>query len=790
MPFLPKLTASLSSGSVPVLNNHHHHHNHNNKNNNENHSTTSHSSSLLNSKSSSSTSLHTIHSKHPFDLSIDLESPPIILYGPANESTGSLISGQLSLKISKNLLKDQKISNFNSNSNSITTSISNTPTIRPPNKRTNSANAIHKSLTQTLSNLNISNHHSHSHSHNSIENSDVLIPKVMMNIKDHLLITSVILTLEQQVHYSKPFLPPSNTLINCSNCKNKITELARWDIMSQPHSLPLGDHSYPFSHLLPGNLPATSTLGSSNLTTIKYQLIAKVKYNFNNHNLEAKIVLPLNISRSILRGADRNSLRVFPPTDVTATAVLPNVIHPKSSFTLELRLDGVTNGDRRWRMRRVGWRIEETVKLKIHSCEFHKTKLKVLEDYTKKNQNKQPIKRNQQSGPTSQIIVTNFSNHNNNINISNFPNNNNINNNSRDLDTDLPDPNSENLNTLHPSDHANIESQTQENSTNNTDNIDNNNVELEQIKQEQALYSEETRTVATGDLRKGWKSDFSGKGKIELIADISCFNLTSSSNTHHTHVSTTESIDQTPNHPTITTDINDPVLGILANHVLIVEIVVAEEILQSNSLPSSSTNLAAMKSKDNDQRLAELSPIFANHISSQQSQQQQPQSSSTTTTTTTTTNPLKPSLSNSSSKRKIDTIIGVPTGSARVLRMQFKLILTERSGLGIAWDDEVPPMYDDVSALSPPTYDSTSSIISPPSELTAAHLHSTSNSLTNILSLGGGVISPINTNVNSPYGNGTTPGVLFGIGDNPASPSYSPRVSDQFNDNIDEMVLN
>ena len=44
-----------------------------------------------------------------------------------------------------------------------------------------------------------------------------------------------------------------------------------------------------------------------------------------------------------------------------------------------------------------------------------------------------------------------------------------------------------------------------------------------------------------------------------------------------------------------------------------------------------------------------------------------------------------------------------PTGSARVLRMQFKLIVTERSGMGISWDEEMPPMYEDVPN-SPPGY--------------------------------------------------------------------------------------
>ena len=52
---------------------------------------------------------------------------------------------------------------------------------------------------------------------------------------------------------------------------------------------------------------------------------------------------------------------------------------------------------------------------------------------------------------------------------------------------------------------------------------------------------------------------------------------------------------------------------------------------------------------------------------------------------------------------------GIPTGVARVLRMQFKVVLTERSGLGVSWDDEVPPTYNAVHTLSPPTYEEATS---------------------------------------------------------------------------------
>ena len=35
--------------------------------------------------------------------------------------------------------------------------------------------------------------------------------------------------------------------------------------------------------------------------------------------------------------------------------------------------------------------------------------------------------------------------------------------------------------------------------------------------------------------------------------------------------------------------------------------------------------------------------------------------------------------------------------------MQFKIVVTERAGMGISWDEEMPPMYEDVP-VSPPGY--------------------------------------------------------------------------------------
>ncbi|KAL6850751.1 Endocytosis regulator [Amphichorda felina] len=43
------------------------------------------------------------------------------------------------------------------------------------------------------------------------------------------------------------------------------------------------------------------------------------------------------------------------------------------------------------------------------------------------------------------------------------------------------------------------------------------------------------------------------------------------------------------------------------------------------------------------------------------------------------------------------------TGTGRILRMHFNVVMTEHSGLGVSWDEEAPPVYQDVPP-SPPRY--------------------------------------------------------------------------------------
>ncbi|CAI5757021.1 unnamed protein product [Candida verbasci] len=508
-----------------------------------------------------------------FSLTITLESPPIILYGNASESTGSIISGILTLS--------------------------------------------------TLDALNLNN---------------------------------VTLSLIQTMRYTKPFLiPNASSISNCKECTKKICELARWDVLTSNVSFPAGKHEYPFSHLIPGNLPASSKLGSSNSHSfIKYEIIAIAK----GEECERKLVLPINITRSILRGPDRNSLRVFPPTEVTASAVLPNVIYPKSVFPIELKLDNMVSNSqlRRWRMRKLSWRIEENIKIRANSCEKHISKLQTIE------KSYQKISSKKESNKTSNLhhstIQTNCSLMNNPS--TQFNQNYNVSENPQEQDDILIETGEHDIEETIRSAPANaaqnfIEDFMSPNETNTntlTATPQQSQVQLP-IENEKHLYLEETRTISYGDIKSGWKSDFSGKGTIELVANISASGFSTGLKNNITKISTNDQQiveDASKNGANVSCDIDDPTLGVLVNHTLIVEIVVAEEIAHSV-----------------DKKSNGLTPISSN------------QDSKTSST-------------------------GVPTGAARVLRMQFKLPVTERSGLGIAWNDEVPPTYEDIKTLSPPTY--------------------------------------------------------------------------------------
>lgn len=290
---------------------------------------------------------------------------------------------------------------------------------------------------------------------------------------------------------------------DCPDCCTKKSEIFMWKFLSEPKRFEKGTHKFPFSYLLPGHLPATS---HSELANVDYLLSATAITS-----LEDTITMerPLIIQRALMPGPERNSIRIFPPTNLTTTLTLPSVIHPIGSFPVQMRITGLIDTSmkdvhKRWRVRKMNWRIDEHSRIISAACEKHAHKI---------------------GGPGKGVL------------------------------------------------------------------------------------HEDTRTVGSEDLKSGWKTDFDTPGgQVEME-----FHAAVKANSH------------------AVCDVDSPT-GLSLSHNLIIEIIVAEE----------QTHAKGGK--------------YAN-----------------------------------------------PTGSARVLRMHFKLTLTERAGMGISWDEEMPPMYEDVPN-SPPHY--------------------------------------------------------------------------------------
>lgn len=168
--------------------------------------------------------------------------------------------------------------------------------------------------------------------------------------------TSLSLTLQAETLTRRPVHG------GCAACATTTDVIGRWAFVPGPPA-----SSYPFSFLLPGHLPAST---NNTLVRIEYVLVATATGPAGD---ELYLRRPITVNRAILPTADRTSVRVFPPTNLSATATLPSVAHPGSDFAVDLRLDGVINRQRctRWRMRKLHWRIDEASQSVSPACALH-----------------------------------------------------------------------------------------------------------------------------------------------------------------------------------------------------------------------------------------------------------------------------------------------------------------------------------------------------------------------------------------------------------------------------------
>jgi hypothetical protein len=138
----------------------------------------------------------------------------------------------------------------------------------------------------------------------------------------------------------------------------------------------------------------------SPLVSISYEFKAEALPRSNGSQLAPlKLEKVLDVKRSLPTSeTPHHSVRVFPPTNIKASAYYPHVIHPIGSNTLSLRLDGIAkinpkvNTVEYWKLKKLTWKLEETIKTIAPACERHSPK---VDDSTEEQQTKKGIVRSE-----------------------------------------------------------------------------------------------------------------------------------------------------------------------------------------------------------------------------------------------------------------------------------------------------------------------------------------------------------------------------------------------------------
>lgn len=159
----------------------------------------------------------------------------------------------------------------------------------------------------------------------------------------------------------------------CPDCTTQTVVLKDWNFITEPTTFQLGIHEFPASYLIPGHLPATT---HGQVSSVDYALAARaISDKAENFDFSR----PLIITRAIRPGNEKNSIRIFPPTNLNLNVTLPPVIHPIGDFPVMCRMSGVTikknDTQTRWRLRKLIWRIEEHENCISPACHRHAQKV-------------------------------------------------------------------------------------------------------------------------------------------------------------------------------------------------------------------------------------------------------------------------------------------------------------------------------------------------------------------------------------------------------------------------------
>lgn len=195
------------------------------------------------------------------------------------------------------------------------------------------------------------------------------------------------LSLVQHVKYCKPFIFNDAIISPCPGCNTKTNTIINFKVL-QHEPVPFDQAEkrlgIPMSFLVPGDTLASSVLGISLDTTILYEITVEMNYclqdesNDNYRHLVTR--MPIIITRAIPKQQDMIYLRRFEPTRIEATIVLPHVIHPKSTLPVEIVFKNVRFKNRRWRIKRILWRLTERAVATEDPCKTHKPLLDELKE--------------------------------------------------------------------------------------------------------------------------------------------------------------------------------------------------------------------------------------------------------------------------------------------------------------------------------------------------------------------------------------------------------------------------
>ncbi|KAF2718089.1 hypothetical protein K431DRAFT_231593 [Polychaeton citri CBS 116435] len=182
-------------------------------------------------------------------------------------------------------------------------------------------------------------------------------------------ITSIAMFLEATVSTKRPVAD------RCRECASQINDLFEWKFLSQPkvYESSKGMQELPFSHLIPGHLPVTT---HGHMGSIDYSLHVRA---MSADGIETEFRRPLPVLRALRPGNDKNSVRIFPPTNLTLHVTLPSIIHPIGEFPVTCRMTGIVtkreDTQTRWRLRKLSWRVEEHETMVSPACGKHQDKV-------------------------------------------------------------------------------------------------------------------------------------------------------------------------------------------------------------------------------------------------------------------------------------------------------------------------------------------------------------------------------------------------------------------------------